>query len=501
MDTKALRQKILDLAIRGKLVPQDPNDEPASVLLERIRAEKQQMVKDGKLKPKDIKNDTIIFVGEDNLHYEKFQNGSVKCIEDEIPFEVPEGWEWCRLTEITFEIFAGGDKPENYSKTQTDEFSIPIFANGAENDGLYGFTNKARVNKSAITVSARGTIGFCCIRHMPFVPIVRLITIVPAEGINIEYLRIVFQALIETGEGSSIPQLTVPGIKPKLIPIPPYSEQTRISNKLIETEKIVSAVELNQESVVNYIKLAKAKILDLAIRGQLVPQDPNDEPASVLLERIRAEKEELIKAGKIKRDKKESIIFRGEDNSYYEKIGSTIKNIDDSIPFEIPGNWCFIRLKELWKLISGRDLSPSEYNDNQDGIPYITGASNFRNGTIELVRWTSSPQVITKQGDLLLTCKGTVGELAFNDFGNAHIARQIMAIRNTYGLNVEYLSFCISFYIEEIKAVAKGLIPGISREDILNLILPIPPENYQRLVVSQIRRSNHALYLIEKSLI
>ena len=424
----------------------------------------------------------------------------MKCIEDEIPFEVPEGWAWCRLTEITFEIFAGGDKPENYSKTQTDEFSVPIFANGAENDGLYGFTNKARVNKSAITVSARGTIGFCCIRHMPFVPIVRLITIVPAEGINIEYLRIVFQALIETGEGSSIPQLTVPGIKPKLIPIPPYSEQTRISNKLLETENIVSAVELNQESVVNYIKLAKSKILDLAIRGQLVPQDPNDEPASVLLERIRAEKEELKKAGKIKRDKKESVIFKGEDNSYYEKIGNEVHSIDEDIPFEIPENWRFIRLKELWELISGRDLSPSEYNDNQDGIPYITGASNFRNGKIELVRWTPSPQVITKQGDLLLTCKGTVGEMAFNDFGNAHIARQIMAIRNTYGLNVEYLSFCISFYIEEIKAVAKGIIPGISREDILNLILPIPPENYQRLVISQIRKSNHTLYLIEKSL-
>lgn len=101
MDIKALRQKILDLAIRGKLVPQDPNDEPASVLLERIRAEKQQMVKDGKLKPKDIKNNTIIFVGEDNLHYEKFQDGTVKCIEDEIPFELPEGWEWCRFTSVT----------------------------------------------------------------------------------------------------------------------------------------------------------------------------------------------------------------------------------------------------------------------------------------------------------------------------------------------------------------------------------------------------------------
>jgi type I restriction enzyme, S subunit len=154
----------------------------------------------------------------------------------------------------------------------------------------------------------------------------------------------------------------------------------------------------------------------------------------------------------------------------------------------------------LWELISGRDLSPSEYNDNQDGIPYITGASNFRNGKIELVRWTPSPQVITQKGDLLLTCKGTIGEMAFNSFGEAHIARQIMAIRNIYGLNSEYLSLCISFYIGEIKAFAKGLIPGISREDILSLILPIPPENYQSLVVSQIKKSNHALYLIEKSL-
>lgn len=100
MDTKALRQKILDLAIRGKLVPQDPNDEPASVLLERIRAQKQQMVREGKLKPKDIKDDTVIFVGEDNLHYEKFTDGTIKCIEDEIPFELPEGWEWARLGSI-----------------------------------------------------------------------------------------------------------------------------------------------------------------------------------------------------------------------------------------------------------------------------------------------------------------------------------------------------------------------------------------------------------------
>ena len=107
MDTKALRQKVLDLAIRGKLVPQNPNDEPASVLLERIRQQKQQMVKEGKLKAKDIKNDTIIFVGEDNLHYEKFADGSVKCIEDEIPFELPEGWAWTRLGNLCAAIQYG----------------------------------------------------------------------------------------------------------------------------------------------------------------------------------------------------------------------------------------------------------------------------------------------------------------------------------------------------------------------------------------------------------
>lgn len=107
IDTKALREKVLDLAIRGKLVPQDPNDEPASVLLERIRQQKQQMVKEGKLKAKDIKNDTVIFVGEDNLHYEKFTDGSVKCIEDEIPFELPDGWAWARLASLIEGLITG----------------------------------------------------------------------------------------------------------------------------------------------------------------------------------------------------------------------------------------------------------------------------------------------------------------------------------------------------------------------------------------------------------
>ena len=305
----------------------------------------------------------------------------------------------------------------------------------------------------------------------------------------------------EHGHGialKNIPSFDV--LKQYLIPIPPIQEQKKINKIINSLLAMVDLIDSNSNEVAELINYTKSKILDLAIRGKLVPQNPDDEPASVLLERIRAEKEELIQQGKIKRDKKESVIFKGEDNSYYEKIGTNKENIDDIIPFEIPENWCFVRLNELWELVSGRDLSPSEYNDSKEGIPYITGASNFKNGEIDLVRWTPTPQVITQKGDLLLTCKGTIGEMAFNSFGEAHIARQIMAIRNIYGLNSEYLSLCISFYIGEIKASAKGLIPGISREDILNLILPIPPENYQSLVVSQIRKSNHALYLIEKSL-
>ena len=187
-------------------------------------------------------------------------------------------------------------------------------------------------------------------------------------------------------------------------------------------------------------------------------------------------------------------------SSYYEKIDGKVVNIDDEIPFELPDGWFFVRLKELWELISGRDLSPSEYNADGVGIPYITGASNFVCGKVELVRWTTSPQVITEAGDLLLTCKGTIGEMAFNNFGSAHIARQIMAIRNAFALNSEYLMLCIGFYINAIKNAAKGLIPGISREDILNLILPVPSLNYQARAVEKVAEMANILGAIEKSL-
>ena len=503
MDTKALRQKILDLAIRGKLVPQDPNDEPAEVLLERIREQKQQMLKEGKLKKKDIKNDTIIFKGEDNLHYEKFQDGTVKCIEDEIPFEVPEGWCWARFLAITinrdserkpisasqrtdvekiYDYYGASGKIDKIDKYIFDEKLLLIGEDGANlvtrsKPIAFFAEGKYWVNTHAHCIDSpdKSILQFICF----FI-----------NAINLEkYVT-----------GSAQPKMTQDNMNSILVALPPYKEQQLISQQLDIIWASIDKIEFEKENVLKLVDNAKSKILDLAIRGKLVSQDSNDEPASVLLERIRAEKEELIKQGKIKCDKKESVIFKGDDNSYYEKIGNKVNCIDEEIPFEVPECWDFIRLKTAWELISGRDLSPSEYNDKNNGIPYITGASNFENGHISLVRWTPVPQVITRRGDLLLTCKGTIGEIAYNNFGEAHIARQIMAIRNNYSLNVDFLALCIEYSMTKIKQAAKGLIPGISRDDILNLVIPIPPTKEQEIICNKLKITFSAIEHIEKSL-
>jgi type I restriction enzyme S subunit len=224
-----IKSKILDLAIRGKLVPQDMNDEPVSILLERIRAEKEELIKQGKIK-RD-KKESVIFKGDDNSYYEKIGD-EITCIDDELPFEIPDNWCWARLSSLTSQIFAGGDKPVNYSKEKTEFYPIPIYSNGVENDGLYGYTDIPRVSERSLTISARGTIGFACVRTEPFVPIIRLLTIIPIKGIDVEFLKLVFQFFIESGKGSSIPQLTVPEVKPKLIPVPSIEEQRKIAQAI-----------------------------------------------------------------------------------------------------------------------------------------------------------------------------------------------------------------------------------------------------------------------------
>ena len=359
MDTKALRQKILDLAIRGKLVPQDPNDEPAEVLLERIREQKQQMLKEGKLKKKDIKNDTIIFKGEDNLHYEKFQDGTIKCIEDEIPFEVPEGWAWCKLNDIYNFIDYRGATPTKITN------GIPLVTAKNVKSGYIDYTiddyiseeefkerqQRGISKKGDILFTTEAPLGNAALADMEkFSAGQRLITFQQYGSKNelINYVMLMFilsdffqQQLYVNKTGSTVAGIKAAILKTLWIPVPPYNEQLRISNTLKSAINLIDSISKNKEILSTSISNTKSKILDLAIRGKLVPQDPNDEPASVLLERISAEKEELIKQGKIKRDKKESVIFKGDDNSYYLRTGRVEESLED---------WRFDYLPETWKI-------------------------------------------------------------------------------------------------------------------------------------------------------
>jgi len=229
----------------------------------------------------------------------------------------------------------------------------------------------------------------------------------------------------------------------------------------------------------------KASILQRAMEGKLVPQNPNDEPASELLKRIKAEKEKLISEGKIKRDKKETEIFRGDDGKHYEKFadGST-QEID--VPYDIPDTWEWVRLGRAISLLSGRDLNKSNYFDGKVGdTPYITGASNFSNGLVNTNRYTNHPTVLSYKGDLLITVKGTIGELAFNYFQKAHIARQIMAIQSTH-LNLVFLKYQLQQLLPNIKLQAQSMIPGISRGTLLALLIPLPPLSEQQRIVEAI---------------
>ena len=441
----------------------------------------------------------------------------MKCIEDEIPFEVPEGWAWCRLPVITTDIFAGGDKPDICEKKATEICNIPIYSNGIENDGLYGYTNKPRVTEPSITISARGTIGFCCARKTPFVPIVRLITITPSKEISLYYLKTVFEALIETEEGSSIPQLTVPGIKPKLIPIPPIMEQNRIQSKQDEILKYISDISFEKNELRRIVQQAKNKILDLAIRGKLVPQNPDDEPASVLLERIRAEKEELIKQGKIKRDKKESVIFKGDDNSYYEKIEDIIRRIDDEIPFKIPDTWEWLRLENCCCKEIRRGKSP-KYAEHSKTLVFAQKCNTKYNGiNLSIAQYLDENTLkkypideFMQDGDIVInsTGTGTLGRVgyyqSYDNYEKLSLVpdSHVTVIRSFEDINKFYLYAFIKANQRELEKKGEGstnqkeLKPATLKE----MLVPIPPYIEQKKIKVAIKKAFLIINIIEKNL-
>lgn len=500
MDTKALRQKILDLAIRGKLVPQDPNDEPAEVLLERIREQKQQMFKEGKLKKKDIKNDTIIFKGEDNLHYEKFTDGTVKCIEDEIPFDVPKGWAWCRFMSVT--INRDSERKPISSANRTNVAKIYDYYGAS---GKIDKIDKFIFNEKLLLIGEDGANLVTRSKPIAFFAEGQYWVnnhahcIDSTDKLILEYLCLYINAisLEKYVTGSAQPKMTQDNMNSIFIALPPYEEQKRLEFQVNHILKTVSTIENEKEDIVNYIVSAKSKILDLAIRGKLVAQDPDDEPASVLLERIRAEKEELINQGKIKRDKKESFIFRGDDNSYYERVGDIISNIDDEIPFELPQNWEWSRLQTIcYPITDGTHKTPT-YSDS--GYIFLS-AKNITTGKINWNDIMYIPKslhdelysrVSPKMNDILLAKNGTTGVAAIVDREcefDIYVTLALLRVVNNNISSQYLLKIIASDTIQDyFKSSLKGIgVPNLHLEHIRTTLIPIPPINEQNKIAERI---------------
>ena len=513
MDTKALRQKILDLAIRGKLVPQDPDDEPASVLLERIRQQKQQMVKEGKLKPKDIKNDSVIFVGEDNLHYEKFADGSVKCIEDEIPFDLPEGWAWERLSNLA--SFSGGKTPSTSrseywdgdilwvtSKDMKSKYitssQLRLSALGAEQMQMYQPDTLLLVTRSGIL---RHTLPVAILKECATInqDLKAIILYMPqlAEYIYVCLKGMETQLLLKyTKSGTTVENVNFDEFQKVLLPIPPIQQIDRIMSSTGSAESVVSTIEDDKAALADYVVKAKSKILDLAIRGQLVPQDPADEPASVLLERIRAEKEELIKQGKIKRDKKESFIFRGEDNSYYVRQDTHTESIDEQFIFELPDNWEWCSLLNIAKIELGKTLDSAK--NIGTNYPYLRSV-NVRWNEVDLsdlkgMRFEPEEldRYTVRRNDLLICEGGDVGRsCVWTDEKEILYQNALHRVRFYGGCNPFYFMYYMMYYESRgiIKVLCKGVTIKHLTGNVLSLIpFALPPIEEQDRIVERLNR-------------
>ena len=502
MTGQQLKNSILQMAVQGKLVPQDPNDEPASVLLERIRAEKEQLIKEGKIKKE--KNPSVIFRGADNLPYEKVGKNETVCIADEVPFDIPESWEWVRLGEIFQHNTGKALNSSNKSGVLLEYITTSnLYWDRFELENLRSmyFTEneieKCQVSKGDLLICEGGDIGraaiwlkdykICIQNHIH-----RLRSYVPLCTRFYYYVFFLYKyAGWIGGKGIGIQGLSSNALHSLLVPVPPIAEQERIVKRLeiIKplSDKYSEASEQIQELNNLFPEHLKKSILQYAVQGKLVPQDPADEPASVLLKRIRTEKEQLVKEGKIKRDKHESVIFR-RDNSYYEKVDGIERCIDDELPFEIPESWGWCRLKSLTENITSGSRDWAKYYST-------TGAAFLRMGNLsknsfdlrlEHIQRVSIPskaegtRTSLQSGDLLFSITGDVGMLGLIPDGfeeayiNQHTAmiRFLPEIRNKYIPYLLLTDYAQKFY----NANQHGIKNSFRLDSIGELLVSIPPE-------------------------
>ncbi len=483
MNTKALRQKVLDLAIHGKLVPQNPNDESAEKLLKKIREERADKIKKGELKAD--KKDSFIFVGSDKRHYEQFADGTIKDIEDEIPFEVPEGWAWCRLFEIS--TLKGGKRiPAGLSATKTFTKHIYIRVTDMKNnsisdddlvyidDSIFEKIKQYTINKTDLYLTIAGTIG-----RVGEVPekfdgmnltenALKLTNIY----VNKRYLMFILNSSFvqdyfeSTYHQVAMPKLSLINASKALLPIPPKNEQDKIVIAIEKAFELITYLEQNKSDLQDAIKQAKSKILDLAIHGKLVPQDSNDEPAEELLKRIATS-----------------------DNRPYRKLE------EDESETNIPIGWNLCKLKDICTdfIVPQRD-KPKVFGGN---IPwcriediegkYLNGSLSGQLVTEETIRKMNMHKCPV--GSIICSCSASLGIQAITTVECCTNQTFIGIVPNNSALFNEYLYYLLKAQTKYFHEIATGTtIKYISREKFEELLIILPPLQEQYRIVAKIEK-------------
>jgi type I restriction enzyme S subunit len=500
MNGKQLKNSILQWAIQGKLVPQDPNDEPASVLLERIRVEKAKFVKEKKIK-KD-KNESIIYRGDDNSYYEKFlATGEVKCIDDEIPFEIPQGWEWERWGNIALSIQYG------YNAPALERGDIKMVRISDIHDNVVQWENVPFCNIEACDIDAYllkendilfartgGTVGKSfLVQSVPEPAIYAgyLIRTRYSQELCPQYLKVFMESQLywEQLKSGTIataqPNCNGKTLGRMLLPIPPKAEQSRLVQKLTSLTPMFQRYAKAQQDLDNLNESIddklKKSILQEAIQGKLVPQIAEEGTAGELLEQIKQEKLHLVKKGKLKKSAlTDSIIFKGDDNKYYERINGQIIEIE--LSFEYPNSWTVLRLKDICQLIDG---------EKRNGKGVCLDA--------KYLRGKSSSAIVEKgkfvyAGDNIILVDGENSGEVFLVPQDGYMGSTFKQLWLSSVMWKPYVLAFILFYKEELRNSKRGAaIPHLNKELFYNLPIGIPPLAEQQRITERVNELSQLL--------
>ena len=517
MNGKQLKNSILQWAIQGKLVPQDPNDEPASVLLGKIRQEKERLIKEKKIK-RD-KNASIIYRGEDNSYYEKITaTGEVKCIDEEVPFEIPTSWSWARLINITSILGDGIHGTPEYDVTGTVYFingnnlsngSIEIKADTKKVSEQEAEKHKRLLNSTTVLVSINGTLGNVAFYKEENVILGKSACYFNLMGnINKQYIKHILETEYFTeyakniATGSTIKNVPLAGMRNFLIPVLSSAEQHRIILRMDELANYITRyndAQAKLELLNNTLneKLKKA-VLQEAIQGKLVPQIAEEGTAKELLEQIKTEKQKLVKEGKLKKSAlATSVIFRGDDNKYYEQVGKKCEDISDNIPFCIPRTWQWVRISDVFL------LNPKNEADDEDFAAFIPmekiDAGYKSSYSFDTVKWRNIKKGFTHfaNGDVafakITPCFQNRKSAIFNNLPNGIGAGTTeLKVLRPYENTID--RWYLLYFLESPYFIDEATFKGTANQQRIIVgylekrLFPLPPLKEQQRIVAQIEK-------------